>query len=62
MGGTNGPGGQIFNIGKSKAKIFNKEDVDIKIKKIVFDYDQLIIMGPAFPHEVVGFSGCNVIP
>ncbi|NOZ47828.1 MAG: ATP-dependent zinc metalloprotease FtsH [Chlorobi bacterium] len=31
MGGANGPGGQIFNIGKSKAKVFNKEDVDVKI-------------------------------
>src|SRR5881409_3113904 len=23
----------------------------------VFDYDQIIIVGPVFPHEVVGFSG-----
>ena len=25
----------------------------------IFDYDQIIIAGPVFPHEVVGFSGGN---
>ena len=35
------------------------EDVDITINKMIFDYDQLIIIGPTFPHEVVGFSGGN---
>jgi nickel-dependent lactate racemase len=25
----------------------------------VFEYDQVIIIGPVFPHEVVGFSGGN---
>ncbi len=34
-------------------------DVPVEINKRVFDYDQLIIMGPVFPHEVVGFSGGN---
>jgi nickel-dependent lactate racemase len=33
--------------------------VDVRLNKIVFDYDQLIICGPTFPHEVVGFSGGN---
>lgn len=33
--------------------------VDITINKIVFDYDLLVIIGPTFPHEVVGFSGGN---
>lgn len=32
-------------------------DVPVKINKLVYDYDQLIIVGPVFPHEVVGFSG-----
>ncbi|MCJ7800843.1 MAG: lactate racemase domain-containing protein [Candidatus Marinimicrobia bacterium] len=36
-----------------------QEKVDITINKMVFDYDQLIIIGPTFPHEVVGFSGGN---
>ena len=34
-------------------------DVEVKINRRVFDYDQLIIIGPVFPHEVVGFSGGN---
>jgi nickel-dependent lactate racemase len=34
-------------------------DVDVAINRAVFDYDQLIIVGPVFPHEVVGFSGGN---
>jgi nickel-dependent lactate racemase len=33
--------------------------VPITINKIVFDYDLLLIVGPVFPHEVVGFSGGN---
>ena len=33
--------------------------VPITINKLIFDYDQLIICGPTFPHEVVGFSGGN---
>ncbi len=34
-------------------------EVDITINKLVFDYDMLLIVGPVFPHEVVGFSGGN---
>ena len=34
-------------------------DVEVKINRRVFDYDQIIIIGPVFPHEVVGFSGGN---
>jgi len=34
-------------------------DVPVEINKRVFDYDQVIIIGPVFPHEVVGFSGGN---
>ncbi len=36
-----------------------REKVDITVNKLVFDYDQLVIIGPTFPHEVVGFSGGN---
>ena len=32
-------------------------DVDVTINKLVFEYDLVIIIGPVFPHEVVGFSG-----
>ena len=34
-------------------------DVPVEINKMLFDYDQVIIVGPVFPHEVVGFSGGN---
>ena len=33
-GGTGGGGGQIFNIGKSKAKLINKEDVSITFQDV----------------------------
>ena len=36
-----------------------REEVAVTINRRVFDYDQLIIVGPTFPHEVVGFSGGN---
>ncbi|MBL8160386.1 MAG: DUF2088 domain-containing protein [Anaerolineae bacterium] len=32
-------------------------DVDIKINRAVLEYDHILILGPTFPHEVVGFSG-----
>lgn len=32
-------------------------DVAIRINKLVLEYDHIIILGPTFPHEVVGFSG-----
>lgn len=34
-------------------------DVPVRLNKLVLDYDQIIILGPVFPHEVVGFSGGN---
>src|SRR3954452_1212421 len=34
-------------------------DVPVEINRLVYDYDQVIIVGPVFPHEVVGFSGGN---
>jgi nickel-dependent lactate racemase len=36
-----------------------REGIDILINRVVFDYDVLLILGPVFPHEVVGFSGGN---
>ena len=32
-------------------------DVPVRINKTVFDYDHIIILGPTFPHEIVGLSG-----
>lgn len=34
-------------------------DVNVEINRRIFNYDQVIIVGPVFPHEVVGFSGGN---
>jgi lactate racemase len=34
-------------------------EVPVNVNRRLFDYDQLIIVGPVFPHEVVGFSGGN---
>jgi nickel-dependent lactate racemase len=34
-------------------------DVPVTVNKMLWDYDQVIICGPTFPHEVVGFSGGN---
>ena len=34
-----------------------RETVPIDINRRIFDYDLLLILGPVFPHEVVGFSG-----
>lgn len=31
--------------------------VDIRLNKAALEYDQLLILGPTFPHEVAGFSG-----
>jgi nickel-dependent lactate racemase len=32
-------------------------EVPVTLNRRIFDYDQLVICGPVFPHEVVGFSG-----
>lgn len=34
-------------------------DVPVEVNARVFDYDRIVIVGPVFPHEVVGFSGGN---
>jgi len=33
------------------------DDTPININRKALEYDQIIILGPTFPHEVVGFSG-----
>jgi nickel-dependent lactate racemase len=32
-------------------------DVAVNINRAVLDYDHILICGPTFPHEVIGFSG-----
>jgi len=34
-------------------------DVPVAINKRLFNYDRIVIIGPVFPHEVVGCSGGN---
>ena len=34
-------------------------DVPVTINSRIADYDLLLVLGPVFPHEVVGFSGGN---
>ncbi len=34
-------------------------DVPVRINARIRDYDVLLVLGPVFPHEVVGFSGGN---
>src|SRR5256885_10874659 len=45
-------------IGDLSGELF-RMDVPVEVNRILFDYDQVIIVGPVFPHEVVGFSGGN---
>jgi len=32
-------------------------DVPVSLNRLLLDYDHIVICGPVFPHEVVGFSG-----
>ncbi|MGC8778753.1 MAG: lactate racemase domain-containing protein [Candidatus Caldatribacteriaceae bacterium] len=34
-----------------------QQDIPVTINRHILDYDELLIVGPVFPHEVVGFSG-----
>ena len=33
------------------------EEIPVDLNRMILDYDELIICGPVFPHEVAGFSG-----
>lgn len=34
-------------------------EVPVRLNRLILDYDIIVICGPTFPHEVVGFSGGN---
>ncbi len=36
-----------------------RETVDVRVNRAVVEHDVTLIVGPVFPHEVVGFSGGN---
>lgn len=50
-------GGQVAGVAGNGAGV--RQEVPVALNRLIFDYDQLIICGPTFPHEVVGFSGGN---
>jgi nickel-dependent lactate racemase len=56
--------GTFISIGKISADEIERlsgglfrEEVNVAVNKLIFDYDEIFILGPVFPHEVVGFSG-----
>jgi nickel-dependent lactate racemase len=36
-----------------------RQEVSVRINRLVVEHDLVIVCGPVFPHEVVGFSGGN---
>jgi nickel-dependent lactate racemase len=57
---------QLVSIGRLSEEIVAeisggrmRERVDVTINRLALEYDLLLIVGPTFPHEVVGFSGGN---
>jgi nickel-dependent lactate racemase len=36
-----------------------QQSVPVRLNRLILDYDHLLVCGPVFPHEVVGFSGGN---
>ncbi len=49
------PAGEIEEISGGLMKLA----VPVTVNRRVAEYDQLVLIGPVFPHEVVGFSGGN---
>ncbi|MGC8742313.1 MAG: lactate racemase domain-containing protein [Verrucomicrobiia bacterium] len=56
----------LKNIGAISAEEIDKltdglfsMDVPVEVNKALYEYDIVVIIGPVFPHEVVGFSGGN---
>jgi nickel-dependent lactate racemase len=54
---------QIGTIGEDEVESISRgllrESVPVLISKRALEYDVILICGPTFPHEVVGFSGGN---
>lgn len=49
------PAGEIAEITEG----LMSQEVVVRLNRTILDYDHIIICGPVFPHEVVGFSGGN---
>jgi len=52
--------GQIpaSDISRITAGLLNRH-VTVSLNRMILDYDHILVCGPVFPHEVVGFSGGN---
>lgn len=37
-------------------------EADVRLNRAVVEHDVALVVGPVFPHEVVGFSGGNTLP
>ena len=49
------PGAKLAELSGGRVR----DPVPVRINRAVLDYDVVLIVGPTFPHEVVGFSGGN---
>ena len=49
------PGAKVAQLSGGRVR----DPVRVRINRAVLDYDVVLIVGPTFPHEVVGFSGGN---
>lgn len=51
----------IGTIQRQEAKALTEglliDEIPVTLNRLIFAYDQLLICGPVFPHEVAGFSG-----
>ena len=39
--------------------LFSRQPVEVRLNRAVVEHDVTLVVGPVFPHEVVGFSGGN---
>jgi nickel-dependent lactate racemase len=51
------PAGEVRRIAAERWHPSLPGDVEVRIHKAALEHDQVLIVGPVFPHEVVGFSG-----
>ncbi len=49
------PAAEVEALSESRLSL----DVPVRLNRLILEYDQLLVCGPVFPHEVVGFSGGN---
>src|SRR4051794_24088633 len=49
------PGGRVAELSGGLLS----EEVDVRLNRAVVEHDVALVVGPVFPHEVVGFSGGN---